>query len=328
MPVSITALIDPEISPASHRLVWLASDSDGIPVGAAFLRLYARAGQTHLAELQLRIHPQERHTDTGFSLLDAAVAGARDHGRQSIVTLIEADSPAERFRDARHFHKVLTLTSARLPLPDADITALAEIIEKPHPGYRLVSWDGMVPDEIADTFVASRRAMNDTPSGGIDFSAVPWDLQRVRAAVAAVEKRGDVLHTVVAISETDGAVAGYTESDGKGYAQHYGTAVLPEHRGHRLGLWMKAASIHRTHERHPLLDGLLTVCWSTGSSPRSGNASITTACSPARNTCPGRTCRSSPTSTAGSPRASTSTAPATTPRRSTSAASRNAGTAT
>jgi GNAT superfamily N-acetyltransferase len=262
MPVHITALIDPDVSPSNHRLVWLASDTDGIPVGTAFLRLFTRTGQYHLAELELHVHPEERGTDTGFRLLDAAVSAARHHSRRRIVAHVEADSPNERFLAARDFHRVLSLISSRLPLADSDITALAKIIEEPHPGYRLASWDGMVPDELVETFVASRHAMNDMPAGGVDLSAVPWDLERVRAAVAAVEKQGDVLHTVVAISETDDTIAGFTElaipGDGKSDAQHYGTAVLPEHRGHGLSLWMKAASIGHARERYPLLGGLLT----------------------------------------------------------------------
>jgi GNAT superfamily N-acetyltransferase len=260
MTVRITALIDPDVSPASHSLVWLASDTDGVPVGSAFLRLFTRTGQHHLALLQLSVHPEEQRKDTGLLLLDAALAAARDHSRQRIVTHVEAGSPSERFLTDRNFRRVLTLISTRLSLPDSDITALTRLIEEPHPGYRLVSWDGMVPGELADTFVASRHAMNDAPTGGVDFSAVPWDLGRVRAAVAAVEKRGDVLHTVVAISETDGVIAGFTElafpGDGKGDAESYGTAVLPEHRGHGLSRWMIAASIRHARERYPLLDGL------------------------------------------------------------------------
>jgi GNAT superfamily N-acetyltransferase len=242
--------------------VWLASGTDGIPVGSAFLRLFTRTGQRYLAELRLRVHPEERREDTGLRLLDAALAAARDHRRRRIVAHVEAGTPGERCLAARNFRKVLTLTSARLSLPESDVTALARIVDGPHPRYRLASWDGMVPDELAETFVASRHAMNDTPAGGVDFSAVPWDLERIRAAVAAVEKRGDALHTVVAVSETDGAIAGYTElaipGDGKGDAQHYGTAVLPEHRGNGLSRWMKAASIRHVRERYPLLDGLLT----------------------------------------------------------------------
>ncbi|WP_377273781.1 GNAT family N-acetyltransferase [Peterkaempfera sp. SMS 1(5)a] len=258
----IIALIDPDVSASSHRLAWLACDTTGAPVGSAFLRVFTRAGQDHLAGLELHVRPDESLDDTGVRLLDAAVAAAHGHGRRRVIAHVEAGSPAERVLAARGFHTVLTLTSARLSLADTDLAAVTGIVEEPHPGYRLVSWEGMVPDELADTFVASRRAMNDTPSGGADFHAVPWDLERVRAAVAAVESGGDVLHTVVAVSESDGAVAGFTElavpGDGERNARHYGTAVLPEHRGHGLGLWMKAASVRHARMRYPLLDGLLT----------------------------------------------------------------------
>jgi GNAT superfamily N-acetyltransferase len=43
-----------------------------------------------------------------------------------------------------------------------------------------------------------------------------------------------------------------------GDAQHYGTAVLPEHRGHGLARWIKAESIRQARDRHPELSGLLT----------------------------------------------------------------------
>jgi ribosomal protein S18 acetylase RimI-like enzyme len=84
----------------------------------------------------------------------------------------------------------------------------------------------------------------------------------VVAAAEAVAKRGDLLRTVAALDATTGAVVGFSElvvpGDGKGDGQHYGTAVLPEHRGHGLARWMKAASIRSTRRRHPGLDGLRT----------------------------------------------------------------------
>jgi GNAT superfamily N-acetyltransferase len=260
--VRITALTDPDTSASSYRLAWLAADPDGIPVGSAFLRLYTRTGQSHLAELDLNVHPVERRKRTGSRLLDAAIAAARQDGRRCVVTQAGVDSPGDHFLLARGFRRVLTLTFTRLPLAEADITALTEITDQPHPGYRLASWEGSVPDSLAETFVASRHAMDDMPMGATDYGSVTWDLDRVRDAAAAVEKRGDLLHTVVAIDESDGSIAGFTElvvpGDGKGDGQHYGTAVLPEHRGHGLGRWMKAASIRQALERHPELSGLLT----------------------------------------------------------------------
>uniref|UniRef100_A0AAU2V966 GNAT family N-acetyltransferase n=1 Tax=Streptomyces sp. NBC_00003 TaxID=2903608 RepID=A0AAU2V966_9ACTN len=261
MSLHITPLTDPAHGAHSRRLAWLASDADCIPVGTAFLRLFD-GGQGHLAELTLHVHPVERREGVGSRLLKTAVAAARDNSRRCVSAQAEAGSPGDRFLQARGFRKVLTLRFARLALADVDTTVLAEIIERPHPGYWMTSWQGTVPDALAQTFADSRRAMDDMPMEETDFGTVAWDVDRVRAAAKAVEQRGDQLHTVVAIDARDGSIAGFTElvvpGSGKGDAQHYGTGVLPEHRGHGLGRWMKAESIRQAHERYPDLGGLLT----------------------------------------------------------------------
>ncbi len=262
MSVRITPLTDPNGDQSSYRLAWLAADAGEIPIGAAFLRLFTRTGQEHLAELELRVHPAARRKRTGSLLLDAAVAAARKDRRRSVIAQAEAGSPGDQFLLARGFRRVLTLTFTRLPLAAADIAAITAITEQPHHGYRLTSWDGTVPDRLAEAFVGSRHAMDDMPMGGTDYGTVTWDLDRVRAAAAAIAERGDLLHTVAAIDESDGSIAGFTElvvpGDGKGDGQHYGTGVMPGHRGHGLGRWMKAASILQARERHPDLGGLLT----------------------------------------------------------------------
>ncbi|OIJ94567.1 GNAT family N-acetyltransferase [Streptomyces colonosanans] len=262
MSIRITPLIDPEHGPSSRRLAWLASDTSGVPVGSAFLRLFTKSGQDHLAELELHVHPAERRNGTGTRLLNAAVNAAREDGRRSLVAQAELGSPGAQFLSARGFCKVLTLIYSRLHLANTNVAALTQIIEQSHPGYQLLSWDGTVPDSLAESFALSRRAMDDMPMGDTDYGTVIWDVDRVRAAAAAVAQRGDLLHTVAAIDEADGSIAGFTElvvpGDGKGDGQHYGTGVLPEHRGHGLGRWMKATAIRQACERHPDLGGLLT----------------------------------------------------------------------
>ncbi|MFI1093552.1 GNAT family N-acetyltransferase [Streptomyces sp. NPDC020917] len=272
MSIRITALTDADTGtvtgtdggagPTSRRLAWLASRDAGIPVGSAFLRLQASPGRDHVAELELAVHPAERRAATGTRLLDAAVAAARADGRRCVTAQAEAGSAGDGFLAARGFRPVLTLLYTRLPLAGADVPALRGTVERPHPGYRLESWDGTVPDDLADTFAASRRAMDDMPMDDCDYGTVVWDVDRVRAAALAVERRGEHLHTVAAVAEADGTIAGFTElvvpADGTGDAQHYGTGVLPEHRGRGLARWMKAAAILQARERHPRLDGLLT----------------------------------------------------------------------
>ncbi|MCP2311234.1 GNAT family N-acetyltransferase [Kitasatospora paracochleata] len=262
MTVRITAPLTDTEATSGRRLVWLASAAAGHPLGSASLRLFTAPGQQHLAELDLQVHPAERRRGTGSRLLAAATDAARADGRRSLLAQADEGSPADAFLAARGFRPVLTLRHARLPLADTDPAALAALVARPHPGYRLVSWDGAVPDELLATFTASRRAMDDMPMDETDYGTVTWDAARVLDAAAAVARRGELLHTVAAVDESDGSVVGFTElvvpGDGTGDAQHYGTGVLPEHRGRGLSTWMKAESVLAARRRHPRLAGLLT----------------------------------------------------------------------
>ena len=157
---------------------------------------------------------------------------------------------------------MLALTYARLPLADADLAVITEIVAEQRPGYGLAQWTAACRRSSRETFADSRRAMDDMPMGDIDYGTVVWDVERVRAAAQAVEIRGESLHTVAAVDDADGSIVGFSElvvpGDGQGDAQHYGTGVLPEHRGHGLGRWMKAEAIRQARERYTELGGLLT----------------------------------------------------------------------
>ncbi|MFF3615454.1 GNAT family N-acetyltransferase [Streptomyces sp. NPDC002580] len=262
MPPRITPLTDSDPAASSRRPFWLASDAEGFPVGSASLRPFAEEGPERIAELEIAVHPAERREGVGGTLLDTAVAAAREDGRVALVSRATAGSPGDAFLSARGFRRVLALTFARLPLAELDLPAVTAIAERPHQGYGLTYWDGVVPSGLAQSFADSRRAMDDMPmqdsARGIDV----WDVERVVAVAEAVLKRGEALHTVAVVDRSNGSLVGFSElvvpGDGLGDAQHYGTAVLPEHRGHGLGLWMKAESIRLARLRYPELAGLLT----------------------------------------------------------------------
>ncbi|MCQ4211796.1 GNAT family N-acetyltransferase [Streptomyces longispororuber] len=258
----LTQLDDPHATEGTRRLAWLAQDAEGGPVGSAFLRFFDRDGQRHLAELVIRVHPAERRAGVGSRLLAAAVEAARADGRSTVLASADGDSPGELFLAAREFRRVLRLTYTRLTLADADVDALTATAGRPHPGYRLTEWDGTVPDELAASFALSRGAMDDMPMDDADYGKVAWDVDRVRAVAEAVARRGDLLHTLAVIDESDGAVCAFTElvvpGGREGDGEHYGTGVLPPHRGRGLAGWMKATQILRVRDRHPRLTGLVT----------------------------------------------------------------------
>ena len=272
MSIRLTPLTDPDFRPFSRRIAWLAADADGNPVGSAFLRLNSRENQSHLAELQLNVHPAERRRGVGSQLLDAVINAARDHEVRTLLGDATAGSPADLFLQHHDFAIGLTLVYARLRLSDVD-PGVEDV-----PGYRLISWPGVVPDELAQTFTDARTGMNDAPSGDIAYGADPWDVARTRYAAEVIEQRGEHLTTVAAVDDTTGAIVGFTElvvpGDGKGDGQHYGTAVLPEHRGHGLALWMKAEQIRQARLHFPDLAGLLTDTVDTNTPMRRVNAQL------------------------------------------------------
>ncbi|MFA7762071.1 GNAT family N-acetyltransferase [Streptomyces sp. NPDC048723] len=238
----------------SRLLTWLATGTDGSPVGIARLRLFTSPARDHLAELELHVDPAYRRLGTGSLLLSTVVAACRAEDRRSLIVEAAADSPGDAFCEKRDFRQALALDHLILRLDQWDEAGVLQIAKAEHPGYRLTGWTGTVPDDLADAFAAAKNAMNDMPVGDLDYGNVAWDADRVRTMAQVIADRGDTLLTIAAVHD-DGTMAGYTEillpQGSAPRAQQYDTAVVPAHRGHGLGLWVKAAMVRRLRAEHP-----------------------------------------------------------------------------
>lgn len=226
----------------SRHLLWTATEGDDV-VGVARLRLFDGSGRAHLGQFAIDVHPGHRRRGIGSRLLDAVAAAARDDRRRCIVVEASSETPGVAFLEARGFECVLSLSLLLLTVDEA--AGIEEIVHAEHPGYHLTRWLGVVPSELADTFATAKSAMGDMPTGDMDYGTADWDADRVRDMAEVVEKRGDTLLTVAALHGD--TIAGFTElvipvGDGTRAIQ-YDTAVVPEHRGNALGLWVKAAML-------------------------------------------------------------------------------------
>ncbi|MBO3736862.1 GNAT family N-acetyltransferase [Actinoplanes flavus] len=240
-------------NPDNGNPAWIAEGDDGRPLGSAYLFIPAGGGS---ADLRITVHPAERRHGVGGRLLRAAVETGRERGLPALLgQAVEEGSAGESFCAAAGMRRVLALTYTRLPL-GAEPAPTA----RPVPGYRLVHWEGTVPDELAETFARSRKAMDDMPMDAAAWVPDVWDVDRLRWIADAVAERGEILLTTAAVAG-DGEIAGFTElvvpGDGTGDGQGYGTGVLPEHRGHGLARWMKSEQIGLVRSRFPKLGGLL-----------------------------------------------------------------------
>ena len=116
-------------------------------------------------------------------------------------TIVGSPAPFH-FAPTDNFRLGLTLVWMRLQLGEIPV---AEDV----PGYRLRSWTGVVPDELADSLAAAKQAIADMPLGSLDFGTFDWDAPAVRAAAEEVLRGGDQLLTVAAVSEADGGIAAF-----------------------------------------------------------------------------------------------------------------------
>jgi hypothetical protein len=175
----------------------------------------ARRGQEHLAETDLHVHPDARRRGIGTRLPSAVVAEARSNGRRSLIAEAPASGAAGLFCVRHGFRRALSLRHLLLSPEEVHRGWLDELTGTDQPGYRTAAWNGTVPDTLAATFAAAKNAMNDMPTGDLDYGAVSWDAERVRAMAAVVAGRGDTLLTVAAVhgDESDGSaeIAGLTE---------------------------------------------------------------------------------------------------------------------
>lgn len=234
----------------ARMLTWLA-DTGEEAAAVASARLIDQQGRDHLAEIELHVHPDHRRRGIGTALLREVTAAVVAEGRGSLVGTVPEQSAGDVFCLRRGFARELVLHHLLLPLSDVHRAWLDELVTNTRPGYELTGWDGPVPDALAESFAAAKDAMNDMP--GSDDTRITWTPDRLRAMADAVAARGDRLLTVAAVHDRD--VAGYTElavpGDGGRRAQQYDTAVVPAHRGHGLGVWVKAEMLRRVHDEHP-----------------------------------------------------------------------------
>ncbi|MFD0689398.1 GNAT family N-acetyltransferase [Actinomadura fibrosa] len=226
--------------PGSRQRLWAVADGDRM-LAVAALRLPGEPGADRPAEIDVRVRPGWRRRGLGARLLAVAAEGLRADGRSSVIAQVLAGTPAVPFLESHGFECVLTLKGMLLQLDEVSPERVARLVAEGPRGYRLVRWRGVVPDEHADALAHAKTAMADLA----EYEGTPWDAHRVREMAEVVAKRGDELYTVAALAGD--AIAGFTEvvvpADAAGRAAQYDTAVAPEHRGRRLGLWVKAAML-------------------------------------------------------------------------------------
>jgi GNAT superfamily N-acetyltransferase len=211
----------------------------------------------------LHVDPPARRHGVGRALLGELERRAEADRRSILLTDSKIPTservthPYRLFAEACGYElsNVEVVRHLPLPVPEERLRGWADEAAERHQGYRVETYVDEFPDELAESLcVLLGQLAVDAPTGLVDFEEETMTPERLKERYVTVAAMGRSLFETVAISP-DGVVAAQSTlavatGDGPDVFQ-WGTFVHREHRGHRLGLAVKAANIRAVQEAHP-----------------------------------------------------------------------------
>jgi GNAT superfamily N-acetyltransferase len=242
---------------------WAGTDASGAVTGCYLLTLPNRENLS-LGSVVLRVAPEQRRAGIGTALLRHCADRAQRAGRTQLVGDAWDDSTGAAFATAfgaaagiADVHRSLRFDDeARARLP-----RLRQEAESHAAGYSLLSFDGLTPEDLLDQVAAVRAALADAPRDA-GLESYGWDAGRVRRLEKIIAAHGMDSYTVAARHDASGQLAAITQIIVDPGAPDCGiqqiTAVLPDHRGRRLGLLVKVAMLELLSSVTPAITHIVT----------------------------------------------------------------------
>ena len=246
-----------------HRRELLAARVDGRVLGVARLDLPLK-DNTHACELALAVHPEARRRGIGRALDERVVQRVRELGRSTLLTMCDEPPGTEGASVGRLGGEALGYSVAQeevrrdldLPLDPPRVTELERSC-RPHAlDYEIRTWWDRCPDDLVDDRARLSEAMAaDVPKDEMDWRDEVWDAARVRRNEDLVQGMGRMAVSGGAVHLPTGRLVAYTDmaiprtDPRRGY--QWDTLVRRDHRGHRLGMLMKLATLQQLHAKSP-----------------------------------------------------------------------------
>jgi GNAT superfamily N-acetyltransferase len=246
-------------------------------VGAAAIMTATQPGTTS-ADLEIVVVPPYSESGVGQALLERLEQEARELGRRSLQfwTLHPTTRGGRMLRPATERGEVAStplsdLLSANgyvleqvernsvLPLDgplDGARDRLADAVAVAGPEYRVVTWTLPTPEHLRAGFgQVFARMSTDVPSGDLDMMPEIWDAERVARRDANLLAGGQTVSVAVVVHEPSGEMVAFNElvigSNLTGVTHQWGTLVVREHRGKRLGTIVKCVNLLRWRDIAP-----------------------------------------------------------------------------
>lgn len=235
-----------------------ARDQKGNVVGwAATSRSLNEPDNAHIAWTELSVHPDHRRNGLGRALLAELIrASEGQHAELLFMGMASDRVPAgESFLRSLGAQPGLPMKTNQLDLAAVDRAQLAEWAKIEAPGYTLERIDNVVPERLVQAYIDAANGMNDAPKGELKMADWKLTAEQVHDRESWFKQIGVEWWLILAVHDATGQGAGFTEVtyDPKQpwVIWQQGTATVPQHRGHKLGLLMKAANLQRVLAERP-----------------------------------------------------------------------------
>jgi GNAT superfamily N-acetyltransferase len=232
---------------------------DGVAVATGDIRLPLH-DNTSSAEIDVRVLADHRRRGHGREMAGHLFRRVSGEGRTRIFGATDeplADAPSDPEHAGRAFARtvgarpVLSEIRRSLDLTTLERSVVAALRAEASghaAGYSLVQWVDRAPVGLVDDLaLLMARMSTDVPLEDMEWEPESWDATRVRAKEDGAIARGRCRVVTAVRHDATGQLVGYTDigvnTERPDIGYQWDTIVMTEHRGHRLGLLMKAANL-------------------------------------------------------------------------------------
>jgi GNAT superfamily N-acetyltransferase len=215
------------------------------------------------ASVYVAVPPARRRRGIGAAMLGDLVDRAAGAGRTTILSECHVPAHLVESHGSRRFAERNGFTHAnteirrelRLPVPDETLSAWAAEASPHHAGYTVATYVDDVPQELVSSLCHVRNQLGlDAPTGDIDHEEEAITPDAFLQRQARQREMGLTTYWTLA-TDLDGETVAFTALgvpiDPPDCVYQGGTVVLRDHRGHRLGLAVKAANLAALQADHP-----------------------------------------------------------------------------
>ena len=253
-----------------ERLVVLGGHAeDGTLLGLAYVWL-PLLDNLDKAWLSVEVDPAHARRGLGTQLADAVVEVCRAEGRREVLAEVKIPFEERETHGYRRFAQRLGATFSNvevvryldLPVPTDRVEEWATRAAGRAAGYTIETHVDVVPDELVPSLCVLLGQLGvDAPTGAVDWEEEVMTPERFTHLRAELVAGGRTMIETVALTPERLVVAQTTlavPTTGRTDVSQWGTFVHREHRGHALGLAVKAAALRHLQTHHPDMRRIVT----------------------------------------------------------------------